>query len=898
MKKTAKKSMDKKKTKKKSSPVPPKKDHKESVKKSAEKPTEKKSLRRKTKDLPELEAIDVPELTPQEEKRIKEAFKARISAHTKKKSEEEKERDARISEQSRIERKRMEERNRARAKNRVAAEALPKPMVEILDSPNPVPKKEKKDEIKHRTDKKPGKKETHIPGYDHRSFYKHSGDWEREKDPSRKLLRFFQARSGKLLSYHELLSRMGEKAGKKKKFRKERWEVSETKRSTEDLLEFFEREGLIEIQGKNVLVHPDQTLEGTISLSKRGDGFVKLTTGTEVFVPSQYTGNSIQADTVQILPSGIGRKGKLEGEVISVLRRGRDFYRMKVSEKTEKFLIGSFLDMDGEGKEGFLPRKSLLQDLQDEIKLRDVIVVNLKEDSAQERNLYEVHFIRFESDTKEDTDLMRMLMKYNYQILYPESTELGTLPEEVEESAVEDWGSRVDLRELRSITIDGEYSKDFDDAISFVEEGKRIRFYVHIADVANYVKAGSPLDEEAYKRATSVYMGSRVVPMLPPELSENLCSLVAKKNRLAFTVEMEADWQGNITHAKFYKSIIKVAERYTYNRAETEILSGDPTNWIFKMMKFANVLRGKRIRDGRVDLNLKETKVITDSDHNIVEISTVERLQSHILIEEFMLSANIKVAEFIRRKKRPTLYRVHEPMDAEKLDNLNAFLNLNGIEAQMQDASYESIKNVLSVISGSQAERLFNISLLRSFMQAYYSGEQLGHWGLGFKDYCHFTSPIRRYPDLVCHRVLQSILVDSENPYNEEDIRVMSLHTSHEERKASDAERDYYKLKACRFLEKTGIREFNATLTGFKSSLAFVDLDNPMVEAVLPALEFTDEGELSSETDFSFYSKKYSKIFTLGEQLSVELDRIDFEEIRIYVKMQKFQKKGWTKNRE
>ncbi|TGK61893.1 VacB/RNase II family 3'-5' exoribonuclease [Leptospira wolffii] len=739
-----------------------------------------------------------------------------------------------------------------------------------------------------------GKKENHIPGYQKRFSNRNFSHQDRERDnePGRKLLKFFRANAGKVVSEQEVYSRFLAQAGKKQGHRRERWEAQEQKRSALELLAFFEKEGLIEIQRKSLIIRPEQTLHGTIVLSRKGDGFAKLTTGTEVFIPAQYTSSAIQGDLVEILPTGIGRKGKLEGEVLSVLRRGRELYRMKVTEKANKFIIGTFLDMEAGEKEAFLPRKSLLQDLQDEINIGDVIVVTLDSEASHENNLYEAHFVRFESDTKEDVDLMRMLMKYNYNILYPEEVQLASLPDEVEESGVEDWGSRVDLRNLKSITIDGEYSKDFDDAISFQVEGKKIRFYVHIADVSHYVRPGTELDAEAYNRATSVYLGSRVVPMLPPELSENLCSLVAKKNRLAFTVEMEADREGNIFHAKFYKSVIRVDERYTYTRAEAEILEGNSENWIFQMMKFAETLRTKRLQSGRVDLNLKETKVVTDSNHTVVEIKTSERLNAHILIEEFMLSANIKVAEFIRKKERPTLYRVHEPMDEEKLEMLNSFLRLNGFNAQLADTSYESIRSVLQVVEGTPAERIFNISLLRSFMQAYYSGEQLGHWGLGFKDYCHFTSPIRRYPDLVCHRVLQSILLAEENPYNDEDVKVMGLHTSHEERKATDAERDYYKLKACRFLEKTGRKEFQATLTGFRSAFAFVELDNPPVEAVLPAIEFTDEGELQAETDFSFYSKKYTKQYSLGESFPVELDRIDFEEIRIYVKMKKFQKKG------
>ncbi|XDD50277.1 ribonuclease R family protein [Leptospira sp. WS92.C1] len=713
----------------------------------------------------------------------------------------------------------------------------------------------------------------------------------RENEIGRRILKYLQSRAGSIVPFKDLSAKiLREENQNSYGVKREKWQFQEKEREISDVLKLLETEGLIELEKKNIIVNSNQKLQGTISISKRGDGFVKLASGMEIFVPGQFAQSAIQGDLVEVHPYGVGKKGRLEGEVTEILRRGRDLYRMIITEKDSKFIFGKLLDIDGEEKEGYLLRKTILTDLQDEIKSGDVLIVKLKEETEQERNLYEVQFLRFESDTKEDLDLMRMLMKFNYSIVYPENITLD-LPDEVEANTVDDWKSRVDLRDLKCITIDGEYSKDFDDAISFIEEKNKIRFYVHIADVSHYVRLGTPLDEEAYNRATSVYLGSRVVPMLPPELSENLCSLVAGKNRLAFTVEMEADWKGKITHAKFYKSIIKVAERYTYTRAESEILSGDTKNWIYRMNEFAKVLRAKRVQDGRVDLNLKENKVVTDSEHNVVEISVQDRLQAHILIEELMLSANIKVAEFIRKKKQPTLYRVHEPMDEEKLESLNAFLKLNGIKTLLKDSSYESIQAVLKNLEGKPAERLFNMFLLRTFMQAYYSGEHLGHWGLGFEDYCHFTSPIRRYPDLICHRVLQNILLGKKPMYTPEDMVTAGLHTSHQERKATDSERDYYKLKACRYLEKTGIKEFSATITGCKPFLIFVDLENPMVDACLLATEFTDEGEIRMDTDFSFYSKKFTKIYTLGDKIEVELDRIDYEEIKIFVKMKKFQKK-------
>ncbi len=695
-----------------------------------------------------------------------------------------------------------------------------------------------------------------------------------------KVFEYFSIKAGTEIK----LSELKDKFLKNKKDKKKKDQFKEDKGYTLFyLINILEDEGLLKSTKKTIQILKPFKLTGKMSLSNRGDGFVKLTSGMEVFVPSEKTYGSITGDIVELLPIKVGKKERLEGEVLSIVKRGRELYRMKVTEIDGKYIFGKLLDITGEYKEGAISKKTLLLDIINAIKVDDVLIVKLKENSFFENHIYEVSFLRFEEGSTRDKDLNRILMKYNYNQNYPNTIPL-IFPEEVNENTVEDWNKRVDLRKLWTVTIDGETAKDFDDAISIEEENSTVRFYVHIADVSYYVKQGSALDEEAYRRSTSVYLIDTVVPMLPPILSENLCSLVAGKNRLAFTVEMTGDYTGRIFSARFYKSIIQVDRRLTYEIAQKEIENGDTENPLVKLMKLAKGLKERRLANGRVELELKEVYIKTNETGDVERIEEKSRLDSHILIEELMLSANTKVAEFLRKRKAPALFRIHEPMEEEKLEKLNTFLSLYGISYQLKSIDYEEIEDALQEIKGHEVERIFHYFLLRSFMQAYYGGEVIGHWGLGFKYYCHFTSPIRRYPDLVVHRVLDSLIQGDPFPYSEEEITKMGFHTSEEERKAADAERDLQKIKSCRYIEKLGLKDFVGVVTGVKPQFVYVDLETFYVEGVIAHHHFTNEMELILPNDFSFISKKYSKTFFLGEKLELSLEKIDYEEIKIFLK--------------
>ncbi|HNH09696.1 MAG TPA: RNB domain-containing ribonuclease, partial [Leptospiraceae bacterium] len=317
-----------------------------------------------------------------------------------------------------------------------------------------------------------------------------------------KTYRYLKANSGKDISWNLLMEDLAEKKKDKKHGKKH---SGDHKEDLMIFLNFLESELLIEKHKKHLHVSKNFKITGKIFLSKWGDGFVKLRSQKEVFVPREFTEGAIPGDTVEIIPLGFGKRGRLEGEVREVIKRGRTFYRLKIVDADEHYFYGIILDQNGEEKEGFLRKKSLLADVVRSIKKDDVLIVKFREDSFQSGNLYETSFLRFEEGDSRDRDYNRILLKYDFHQNYPEEIILN-FPENPGPENTEDWGERADLRNLWTATIDGATSKDFDDAVSIETEGDIVRFYVHIADVGHYVRLHTPLDEEALKRATSVYL--------------------------------------------------------------------------------------------------------------------------------------------------------------------------------------------------------------------------------------------------------------------------------------------------------------------------------------------------------------------------------------------------------
>lgn len=721
------------------------------------------------------------------------------------------------------------------------------------------------------------------------------------------LLRFLEKNTNTKISVKDILRAVQpEGDSKKRKGRRSRNHLQTDPTDPAILLAELELLGMVRLNGSRVVPASPFLVRGRVSVSPRGIIFVMPRAADalaqDVFVHPRNSMEAFPGDEVMVRLSDKSRD-RFEGEVVRIVKRARKEFRMKLLDKPKKDGVpGTILDVPGH-LPALLETDRMPSDLKSRLRPDTVVIVSLPGDTTKFMGSYfrTAEFLGFEKDLDEDPDFSRVRMKYNLEPIYPKLP-LPSVDDKPGPDTVPGWKKRKDLRDLFTITIDGDDSKDFDDAISMDFSGKRTwTLHVHIADVAHYVEKGTDLDREAGHRATSVYLVNRVVPMLPPVLSENLCSLIQGEDRLAFTAEMEINpANGEIRSSKFYRSIIRVDKRLTYRIAE-QILDKETVEFpeherdtltnlkvlLPVMWELATVMRNTRFRAGRIDLNVAEPVIKTEGD-GVKGVEYRDRLKSSMLIEEFMLTANQAVARFLNKKKANVLYRVHEEMDETKLDNLNMFFRLYNVPFELKNTDPGSLMKALKTVRehprASDLERIFNLLLLKSFMQAVYRGEPAGHWGLAFADYCHFTSPIRRYPDLVVHRVLAAITEKNKQPYTAEEIHELGIHTSEMERKAMEAERDMQKLKVIRFVEKSGRTRFRGFISGMKTDRVFMELLDFPAEGIVSLNHLTNDQELILPDRFSVYVKKLSRPAFLGEEWELELERVDTEEIRLYFK--------------
>ncbi len=457
-----------------------------------------------------------------------------------------------------------------------------------------------------------------------------------------------------------------------------------------------------------------------------------------------------------------------------------------------------------------------------------------------------------------------------------------------------DAEGRKDLQTLPTVTIDGERAKDFDDAISIKLRKFGYTLYVHIADVGYFVPWESTVDREAKKRGTSVYLPDRVVPMLPKKLSENLCSLKPKVPRFAFTVEMDFSRKGERLRQRFYPSIIRSDERMTYTAVKKILVDGDRKlrqryDYLLRefelMAELCSLLRERRLKRGSLDFDLPEPEVLLDIRGNPENIVVAERNFAHMIIEEFMITANEAVAESLAARGVPSIYRIHEPPDDSKMEEVlkvvKAVTNIRKRHLSVKDLPY-----ILDKVRGRPEEDVVNYIILRSLKQARYSTQNVGHFGLASECYTHFTSPIRRYSDLVVHRILREALTKrrmkaSRMKELEETLPGIAFHCSRAERVADDAERAVVAAMRAWFMKERVGEEFSARIVGVTPRGIKVRLKDFYVDGFLHVSYLTDDYYIYNERSLQLVGRRKKKRFRMGDELTVRVERVDLDQREI-----------------
>jgi len=451
---------------------------------------------------------------------------------------------------------------------------------------------------------------------------------------------------------------------------------------------------------------------------------------------------------------------------------------------------------------------------------------------------------------------------------------------------------RLDLRTIPHVTIDGETARDFDDAVAVEKIAKGWRLYVSIADVSYYVKPGSALDREAYERGTSVYFPNRVVPMLPERLSNNLCSLVPNEPRPAFTAIIEFDRKGKRLATKFTKSIIISHQRLTYTIVKQilvdrdEKLTGkysDILDQLSEMAQLAETLEKIRLARGSLGFSIPEAEVLIDAEGQVSDVIRAERNMAHKLIEEFMLAANEAVAFTLSAEGFPSLYRIHESPNDEKVQEFTSFAQTLGLRLPADTGSPKWFGKVLAMVAGTPKEYIVNNILLRTMQRARYSPENVGHFGLAATHYTHFTSPIRRYPDLIVHRTLQALLSKkkSGSPSPAPDLQQAGDFLSDRERVAVTADREMIERLQVRFMaEKTG-ETFDGIVSGVTSFGLFVELLDHFVSGAIEIAKLKGDYYEFDEKNYRLIGSHTNKIFQVGDVIKIKVASVDIRQRRI-----------------
>lgn len=627
----------------------------------------------------------------------------------------------------------------------------------------------------------------------------------------------------------------------------------------------------------------DDIKVGTFSGTQRGFGFVILD-GEEqdVFIPGDATRGALHGDKVMIsIVSGQQTGRRREGAVVSIIERGSNEI-IGTFEKSKNF---GFVLPDNQkfGKDIFIPKeytKGAVTGHKVVVKLTNYGDATSNPEGRIKEILGHVN--------DPGVDILSVVRAYDLPTEFPENVMnvLDRIPEEIDQ---EESAKRMDIRDVVTVTIDGEDAKDLDDAISISKEGDIYHLGVHIADVTHYVKEGSALDKEALKRGTSVYLVDRVIPMLPHKLSNGICSLNPGVDRLALSCLMDIDAKGTVIGHQIVETVIRSDRRMTYTNV-AKIVDGtdeevrkeyeDLVPIFLLMQELAEVLRERRHKRGSINFDFPESKIIVDKLGKPIEIKPYERNRATKIIEEFMLIANETIAEDFFWQELPFVYRTHDNPDEEKIKKLAIFINNFGYSIRLgkEDIHPKELQKLLIRIEDTPEEALISRLTLRSMKQAKYTVANTGHFGLSAKYYCHFTSPIRRYPDLQIHRIikenLHGKLGEKRIAHYEKILYEVADHSSKTERRAEEAEREVEKMKKVEYMLEHIGETFEGVISGITNWGMYVELPNT-VEGMIRVSEMHDDYYIYDEEHYQLVGEHTKTIYKLGQKVTVEVVNAD-----------------------
>ena len=631
-------------------------------------------------------------------------------------------------------------------------------------------------------------------------------------------------------------------------------------------------------RGKYVLVKQSQYHEGIVEITSRGNAYVICDDlEHDVYVPARNLNHALNKDLVRVYVYKRRKNSKLEGDIVAILERSKYEY-VGVLQKNNDY--GFVVPDDPKMySDIFISPQHLLN-----AKDGEKVLAKITDWPQKSKNPFGEILKVLGEPGDHDTEIHSILVEYGLPYTFPDEVEnfASRIPIEITE---EEIGKRKDMRNDLTFTIDPTDAKDFDDALSFrVLEDGNYEIGIHIADVSHYVQENTILEDEAYQRATSVYLVDRVVPMLPEILSNNVCSLRPQEEKLTFSAVFRMNDNGEILNQWFGRTVIYSDQRFTYDQAQA-IIEGitlhknQELNLAIQTLDtLAKKMRHRRMSHGAISFDKTEVKFQLDEKANPIGVFVKESKDANKLIEEFMLLANRKVAEFIGRKKKTFVYRVHDEPDIDKLTALQGVIFKFGyrIDTRTRESTSQSLNKLLSDVHGKPESNMIETLAIRSMSKAEYTTENIGHYGLAFDYYTHFTSPIRRYPDVMAHRLLQHYL-EGGKPVKADKYEEKCKHSSEREMMASKAERDSIKYMQVKYMQDHKDQKFLGVISGVTEWGIYVEIIENKCEGMVRIKDISSDFFIYDERQYALVGQANRKMYQLGDQVYVSVKNTDLE---------------------